>query len=267
MKTLVRIAASSMLAASTLVLGAGPVSCADAGADTTGRRISLGVSVAASPDSRRFTNARGWEITVTRALISTGAVYFYDGEPLFAGGGGRRTSRGWVKSAFAHPGHYVPGAARGEMRTPWSVDLLAGGVLGAGDGITGPVRSATFSFGAPATGPAAAALGPHVIVLEATATKADQTRVVRAEILPDEVKDDRGRLQIEGCPFAEVDMRSDGVVSIAVHLPMWFDQVSFDDVPSSVAGEPVVLGAGLARNQLVRAVRGGLAYTFSYAPR
>ena len=59
----------------------------------------------------------------------------------------------------------------------------------------------------------------------------------------------------------------DGTVTVTVKLQMWLDQVAFDDVPQSGDGKPVVLGAGLARNQLVRGAQGGLAYVFTFAPR
>jgi hypothetical protein len=263
-----RFFASVVLAGAVLVVGGGPVGCADEGSGTTtGRRISLEVKIAASPGSKQFTNTQGWNVTITKAAIATGALYFYDGDTLFAGA--ERTGRSWalVKTAFAHPGHYVPGNAKGQMLTPSSADLLAGAVLGRGDGVSGPVRSATFSFGAPATGPAAAELGADVIVLEGSATKAAETRRFRAEILPDEMKDAKGMMQIEGCPFTAADMQSDGVVSIEISLARWFDQVTFDDVPTSANGEPVVLPNGLARNQLVRGAKAGLAYTFAYARR
>lgn len=280
MNTFCRLLLSVILAVSVFAVGAGPIGCGDEGSGTTGRRIALDVKIAASPDSKQFTNAKGWNVTITKAVVSTGAFYFYDGETLFAGAEPRdsrgvgprrpeRAPRSWelVKSAFAHPGHYVPGNARGEMRTPSSADLLEGGVLGRGDGVTGPVRSATFTFGSPGAGPAAADLGANVIVLEGTAAKAAETRSFRAEVLPEEVKDAKGIAQIEGCPFTPADIQSDGIVSISISVARWLDQVDFDDVPKSVDGKPVVLADGLARNQFVRGTKGAVAYTFAYAPR
>ncbi|MBX3213029.1 MAG: hypothetical protein KF850_13410 [Labilithrix sp.] len=267
MKSLLRLATCSIVAGVLLVLGTGPLACSDEGSGTTGRRIALDVAISASPESRGFTNAKGWNVSLTKAAVATGAFYFYDGETMFAGAPPRGVQRGFVRSAFAHPGHYVPGNAKGEMLASSSADLLAGGLLGRGDGVTGVVRSATFGFGAPAAGPLAAELGTSVIVLEGTATKGAESRVFRVEIAPNEVTDTRGRTQIEGCPFAITDMQGDGTVTITVKLPMWFDQVAFDDVPAGAAGEPALLPDGLARNQLVRGVKGGLAYSFAYAPR
>ena len=266
MKSLLRLATSSMFALGVLVAGTGPIACSDEGSGTTGRRIALEVEIAASPGAKQFTNAKGWNVSLGKAVVSTGALYFYDGETLFAAAPKSRP-RSFVAVAFAHPGHYVPGNAMGEMLTPSSADLLTGGALGRGDGVTGAVRSATFAFSAPATGPMAADLGQSVIVLEGSATKGDDTRLFRAEIGPDEMKDAKGKLQIEGCPFAPADMQSDGVVTVTIDLPMWLDQVEFDEVPVSEDGKPVLLAPGLAKNQLVRGAKGGLSYGFAFEPR
>lgn len=260
-----RLLTAGLFAGSILIVGTGPIGCGDDGSGTTGRRIALDVKIAASPESKSFTNAHGWNITIGKAAIATGAFYFYDGDTLFAAG--RRARGSFVKAAFAHPGHYVAGNTKGEMLSPGSADLLTGGDLGRGNGVSGFARSATFGFGPPGVGAAAAELGASVIVVEGTATKAAETRSFRVEVAPDEVKDAKGAAQIEGCPFTPVDMQSDGVVSITIKLPMWFDQVAFDDVPKNDDGAPVVLADGLARNQFVRGTKAGLAYVFSYAPR
>lgn len=261
----------------TSVTGASlPMACSsDAG--TSGKRLVLDARIAAAKGSTDFTNAAGWRVKLAKALVATGPLYYYDGETIFAartgspGGHGRRVPSLrdllGIRSAFAHPGHYVPGNAKGEMLTASSADLLIGTTLGTGRGISGPVRSATFSYGAPAAGPLAAELGSNAIVLEGTAEKGEERRVFRAEISLDETKGADGKPQIEGCPFTPVDMAADGVVTVEVSLPLWFDQVEFDAAPKSTDGSPVALPAGLARNQLVRGVKVGLAYSFSYAPR
>jgi hypothetical protein len=254
-----RIAAASTLSFSVLV--AAPAGCADETSGTTGRRITLEVRIVASPSSKEFTNAKGWKVTLTKAAISTGAFYFYDGEPLFSSRGA-----GWVRSAFAHPGHYAPGDARGELLAPSSADLLAGGTLGAGAGVSGPVRSATFAFGVPPRGPLAGELGASVAVLEGTAVRDAKTRAFRVELRPEDVQDDRGGYEVAGCPFVPADMQGDGVVTVTVELRTWLDQVAFDDVPEA-DGSPVVVPDGLARNQLVRGAKASSAYVFSYAPR
>lgn len=267
-KTAARFVLSSIVAFATFAAGGVPLGCSDdGGSGTTGRRISLESRIEASAGSRRFTNAKGWTVDVTKALVSTGAHYLYDGETLFAARTSPPRLRGFFATAFAHPGHYVPGNAKGEILSASSADLLAGGALGAGSGVTGTVRSASFSFAAPAVGSFASELGQNVIVLEGAAALGSSSRLFRAEILAAEVADAKGRPEIEGCPVATVDMASDGVVTIAVRVDLWLDQVDFTDVPESADGKPVVLSDGLARNQLVRGTKAALAYAFSYAPR
>lgn len=264
MKTFLRVMTMATVCATVTVCGTIPLGgCgADDGETTTGKRISLGVRIAATPESREFTNAAGWKIRVDKAYVATGALYYFDGATIFAR---RRDGLRLVRAAHAHPGHYVPGNAKGELLTASSADLLAGAELGQGAGISGAVRSATFSFDSPAKGPLASELGENVIVVEATGTKGGETRIVRVEIKPDEVRDAKGKTQIEGCPFVEADMQSDGVVSVGVKLTLWFEQVELDAVPASADGKPVLLTDGLARNQLVRGVKAGIGYVFSYS--
>jgi hypothetical protein len=194
----------------------------------------------------------GWKVTITKALVATGALYYFDGATLYA----RRGLFG-IKTAAAHPGHYVPGNAKGELLSSTSVDLLAGAAVGSGAGVSGPVRSATFSFDTPAKGPLAAELGLNVAIVEGTATKGAETRTFRAELGADDVKDAKNRTIVEGCPFVESDMQSDGTVSVAVKLSLWFDQIDFQNVSGKLEGS--------AKNQLARSAKGSLAYVFSYS--
>ncbi|HVJ89112.1 MAG TPA: hypothetical protein VM580_04855, partial [Labilithrix sp.] len=258
------------VAGAVFIAGALPTGCSEGESSTTGRRISLDVKIAASAASKQFSNSKGWNVTITKAVVATGPLYFYDGEAILAGTGSKRRvapPRGAIKSAFAHPGHYVPGNAKGELRTGSSADLLVGATLGVGEGVSGVVRSATFSFSSPARGPFAGELGSHAMVIEGTATKTAETRIFRAEIRADEVSDANGLPQIEGCPFAEADMTGDGIVTVSVGIATWFDNVEFEGLPASVDGAPVLMTDSLARNQLVRGTRGASAYSFSYASR
>jgi hypothetical protein len=218
---------------------------------TSGKRIRLEAKIGVTPESKEFTNAAGWRVKTTKAVVAVGALYYYDGDTIFAS---RRFT--FIKPAYAHPGHYIPGNAKGEMRTPTSADVLAGATLGTGDGVSGMVRSATFAF--------AGELGPNAIVLEGTAEKGAELRTFRAEISFDETKGADGRPEVEGCAFTPADMESDGVVRVAIKLPLWFDQVDFEPIPKSDDGKPIVMPAGLARNQLVRGTKAGLGYAFSY---
>lgn len=245
---------------------------------TTGRRIALTVKVTGSPEAKApFTNAQGWTITLSKAVIATGAFYYYDGATIFSlnerfvpaqkSPGQRLWEVLGERTAFAHPGHYIPGNAKGEYLVSSSADLRSETVLGQGNGVTGVVRSATFSFGTPAAGALAAELGSHVVVLEGTATKGAETRVFRAEVDAQAVHNTSNLPAVEGCPFVETDMQEDGVVTVTVGVAQWFDQVELDAVPASADGKPALLPvAGIGHNALVRGMKEGLAYSFSYAP-
>lgn len=275
MKRAVRtFVASGLVALSLGALGVLPQACS-ASESTTGKRIALTMRVASSDAKGPFTNAAGWNVTLTKAYVATGAFYYFDGATIFSKNAPKPKSPGQrledvfgIKTAFAHPGHYEPGSARGQILTPTSVDLKAESAVGAGEGISGVVRSATFSFQAPAAGPFAAELGSHVVVLEGTAVKGADSRVFRAEVDAADVTNTKGATQIEGCPFAETDMQSDGVVTLTIKVELWFDQVDFTSVPASADGKPVLLAKDqLPRNQLVRGMKAGTGYTFAYAPR
>ncbi|MCL2726015.1 MAG: hypothetical protein FWD69_16440 [Polyangiaceae bacterium] len=247
-----------------------PVACTS---DTTGERVALEVHVAgANPATTTFTNAYGWNVTLSKALLSIGPLYYYDGPPIFSDA--RPTIFEWLhnafveRSAFAHPGHYVPGNALGEFLGASSVDLRTTTVLGMGDGVSGTVRSATFTFQAPAVGPFANALGTHVAVFEGVAQNGADTRPFRAEIDEADILNADNAPTVEGCPFAEVDIEADGVVTLTIGIAEWFDQVEFDSIPASEDGTPVLMPDGaIGRNELVRGMKEGLGYSFTYAPK
>ncbi len=243
-----------------------PIGCSsDEG--TTGKRVAFDFAVAGSPAAKSaFTNAQGWSVTLERAALSTGNMTFFDGATIFS-----QATPAWSfagRAAFAHPGHYVAGEARGEVRASSSVDLRTGGVVGRGGGVSGIVRSATFSFGVPPQGPLAGELAGSVAVLEGTARKGAETRLFRAAISAEDVKDTKGAPIIEGCPFVEADVQSDGRVSLTVKVETWFDEVDFAELAPSGDGKPVTLPPGsLARNTLVRGMKAGTAYVFTWEAR
>lgn len=242
------------------------VACNDAGGGdtTTGTRVGFAVEVA--PVARTFTTKIGWEVTLTKALVATGALYFFDGETLFA----RHAPRArpldlflGIRAAHAHPGHYVPGNAMGEMLTPSSVDLLAASAttIGNGQGVSGAFRSGTFTFGAPPAGPLAADMGGKVIVLEGTAKKGPESRTFRAEVAAEELLDQKGKPDVEGCPFSAGDVAGDGTVTVTVDADAWLDQVEFELLPKDAAPAKLV---DVTQSELTRSVRGGDRYRFSF---
>jgi hypothetical protein len=276
MKLLARLIVGSLTIASLGLAGVLPSACSSEDGGTTGKRIALAVKVTGAAEATKpFTNAQGWNITLTKAVVSTGALYFYDGATIFSLNEPQPRSPGKllrdafaVKTAFAHPGHYVPGNAKGELLAPSSADLRGETILGNGNGVSGITRSATFSFQSPAAGALAGELGSHVAVIEGTGTKGTETRVFRAEVDADDVYNTNGQPQIEGCPFAETDMQSDGTVTITVKVALWFDQVELDTAPPSPDGKPTTLVKdSIPMRGLTRGMKAGLGYSFAYAPR
>ncbi len=229
-----RAAISMSLAALTVAgLTFAPAACTESSGTTTGKRLTVALRVRAAEGGSPIVNKKGWTVTLTKAAISTGPFYLYEGAPIFSLAEPPVSAPFRLRDflprssvAHAHPGHYVAGEARGQMLTSNSVDLMTGEVdYPRIEAVSGITRSGTFSFASPATGPAAEELGNHVIVVEGTAAKATLARSFRAEINPADVLHD-GQLIVEGCPFKEVDMQTNGTVTLSVSLGQWFEQAS-----------------------------------------
>lgn len=242
---------------------------------TTGRRITLTTS-AELASGTSFESSMGWQIELRHVIVSSGPLYYFEGSPIeleARRAPAERDTRlgllGWLvpAQAHAHPGHYDPGEARGEMLESSSFDLVPGPVaLADGEGITGLVRSARFVWEAPPVGPLAEELGSDVVVVEGTATKGELVRVFRLTADRTDVLDAEGNPYLEGCAFEEVDMQADGAVTVHVDPRVWLDQAEFDDVPESADGEPVLVSAdSRARLAFVRGLQKSNAITFSYS--
>lgn len=272
------LAAAGRLAAA-LAAGALAAGCG-AGGDgaTSGKRLTLATQIA--PDAASvapFTNALGWTITLSKAHLAIGSLHYFEGAPFTArrpspaGGPSllERLARWAVPEAHAHPGHYQAGEARGQMTQPTSVDLLQGTTaLADADAVSGVVRSARFTFGAPPSGPLAAALDGHVVAVEGRAEKGELARVFRARALAADVLDDAtGEPSVEGCVFEEVFLDGPGVVTLVVKPTVWLDQVDFEAVAASDDGAPVDLEPeSEAQRGFTRGLKKGTAYALSFAP-
>ncbi|WP_437630839.1 hypothetical protein [Sorangium sp. So ce854] len=267
---------AAALAAGALAVGCG---AGDGGA-TGGKRLTLGTQVAADAASvEPFTTALGWTVALSSARLSVGALHYFEGAPLTAqrAAPGRRgapsplerLARWAVPEAHAHPGHYQAGEARGQMTEPTSVDLLRGATaLADADAVSGVARSARFTFGAPPSGPFAAALDGHVVAVEGRADKGDLSRVFRARALAaDVVAAATGEPSVEGCAFDETFLDGTGVVTLVVKPSVWLDQVDFEEVAAGEDGAPVDLEPeSQAHRGFTRGLKKGTAYAFSFAP-
>lgn len=259
------------------------------GSGTTGHTITLQARVEIRDDlTQPFTNASGWEISLSQAYLSLGALYYFSGAPVIS----RRAlpireKRGvmptladlLVPSAMAHPGHYVEGTAMGQMVEARVVDLLAGpSELGQGEGVTGEVNSARVTLQSPAKGALAEKLENQVVIARGTARQGDRTIPFVAKAAESDVLDGNGKAQISGCAFGAtlgdvgVDVVEDGSVTLGLVPSVWFNQVDFSYVSPEVSQSPTVdlwgyvdLGGTFAGQAFIRGVKKGTAYDFAYS--
>jgi hypothetical protein len=207
---------------------------------TSGDRVVLDTRVELAPNAQRFTTAMGWDVTLSRILISTGPFYYFDGPPPVVQVAPELRRRRWpsplealgLSEAFAHPGHYKAGDALGQMLDSWSIDLLAGGAdLPAGAGVTGVYRSASFSFTAPPRGPMASAMESQAAIAEGVAERPgmEPLRFVASAELAD-IERSAADGYIDGCLFDEVDIEQGGRVLVRVNPKVWFDLVDFAEL-------------------------------------
>lgn len=251
-----------------LALGAAALGgCSTQSESTLGMRAELTTFVQGAPSAQAaFVNAKGWNVSVQDARMSVGPFYYHEGSVLLA----RHRAPGlgpWalralgISEAWAHPGHYIAGEARGEMLSVvHDVQLQAGVVqLPGGQGTTGTVRSASFGFGA---------LEPArvVVALRGRAQKGEQTRYFSASVKQEALLNASAAPRVDGCVFAGGDIAGAGAVHVEVRLPIWLDQVSFDELAEGTETEPTLIDAPMvAHNALVRGIKASDAYVFRYA--
>ncbi len=270
--------AALLLIATSLVGAGGLVTSAcsdDSETNTTpGFRVVLKTR-AELAGGATFTNAFDWQFTLTKVAISTGALYYFDGEPIESTAALAPKPDGFQpwqllspRVAHAHPGHYVPGEAKGEMLTPASFDLIPGAVgLADGEGTSGVFRSAKVNWQSPAEGALAAELGDHVILLEGSATKGALSKVFRFVATRADALDAADEPALEGCAFDEADVQGDGTVVLRVDPSVWLDQAELDELPDSPDGEPVSPSADdPAARAFVRGIKKSSALTFHFEP-
>jgi hypothetical protein len=256
---------------------------------TTGRTISLSTHVVVKDDLRQpFTNSLGWAVTITTAYLSVGPLYYFSGSPALSGRVRSKSSmhNAWanlanwlVPPANAHPGHYIEGAAMGQMLSPTTVDLLAGPVdLADGEGVSGMTNSARFTWQSPAQGPLAPALEGHVLLTQGTARQGSVAVKFVATADSLDVLDGDNLPEVAGCAFGAspgasgVDMSGDGSVTLHLVPSVWFDQVDFSYVVASTENaskpsedEAMDIAGTLAWQGFIRGVKKGTAYEFTYS--
>ncbi|HEY6880041.1 MAG TPA: hypothetical protein VI299_18580 [Polyangiales bacterium] len=239
---------------------------------TTGRPIALANAVRAAPEiAGPFATETGWTVQLSKAAVSIGALYYFDGEPAFVR---REAPTRWLASALglgiarAHPGHYFAGIAVGQMTTPSFADLLADTtMLPAGDGISGAFRSARLQLATAEREPALSMLGGGVAIAEGIARNGTREVFFRVRASFDDVARSVSQGAVDGCVFEEADVEGDGVVTMTVVPHVWFNLVDFTDVAAGSTVAPTELTAGsTAQIAFSLGVAQLSAYRFAFAP-
>ena len=279
-KVLLVAAAATSLALAACASDGGGAGGGDDGETTTGKRVTFD-TVVTRKGELTFTNEEGWNVTLTRALVSVGPFYYFEGEPIESATEAllipppahrsvwERASDLLIGTAHAHPGHYVEGSAHGEMLTAASVDLVAGTTpIAAGEGITGLIRSARFGWTSPAQGAFAADLGTLVALVEGHAVKEDEERWFRLEATPTEALDAAQKLQVEGCVFDAIDVEDGGTVTVSIDPSVWLAGSDFAEAPEGAEGAPEVVPVGTQPfNAFERGLKKGGGYHFTFTAK
>lgn len=217
------------------------ISC---GSGTEGKRVRLQTRVVtAAEDRAAVVTATGWTVTLRQAALATGPFYYFAGAPgLVAHPWGKWWRWLQPRPAWAHPGHYRPGQALGQMLSPHSVNLMEPETrLPDGEGVTGLIRSASFSFSQPVAGPVLAQLGPHVVVVIGVARKLEREVHFRAQTSWSELSTRIIEGVVDGCAFADTQVHGPGLVTVTVRPSQWFQLVDFRELPDGSAAVPTPL--------------------------
>lgn len=239
---------------------------------TTGHPVTLQTSLSADAEiSAPFMTETGWTVQLSKAGVSIGSLYYFDGEPAFVR---REAPRRWLASvlglgvAHAHPGHYIAGDALGQMITPAYADLLAGtSKLPDGTGLTGDYRSARFKLSAPTADPGLTALGSNVAIAEGVARNGTQEVHFKLHASYADVAKSVSNGEVDGCVFSETDVETSGTVNVTVVPHVWFNLVDFAGVAAGSAAAPTDIAAGeTAQIAFALGVVQLSAYRFAFTP-
>jgi hypothetical protein len=261
------------LSVTPLVLALSLPGCStDAKDSTGGMRIALATRVEPNAQiAEEFTTGTKWSVKLTSARLAIGGLYYFDGKPAFAMNERRtplqRLQSFFIGTAHAHPQHYVAGNALGEMVEPTSVDLFRGAELADGSGVTGTFRSGRIVLPEEVVGPAAKDLAGHLATASGVATKDGQTVYFNVSTDLSDIQQSSPKAEIDGCVFDEVDVTTDGTVTLTVTPSVWFNLVNFAAVESGSEDAPTEIVSGdVAHKAFALGVAQLTAYHFAYTP-
>lgn len=265
MKTYHVFTITSVIAVLFLLCGA---SCIE-GTEVSGDEVIYSISVQGAVEEgtpEKFTNARGWEVQLTRAQALVGPIYFYSGEAraslmhkLFG-----------INEAYACAAHsqFQSGRTLGELPLQYGVDLLNGSsMLSAGErGEGGEVRSVELHVQNPgeieAGNTLAASLG-STYEFEGVATRDDKSVQFKvAMTLPEE-----GTHQIVDSIPADIELGDGSTLHLKLLLDRLFQEVDFEGLDSSGSTSPVMIEPGTqAYTSLVFSLRSRSAFVWENTP-
>lgn len=238
---------------------------------TGGQLVRLRTRVHVQPEiGDLFETDTGWSVRLSRAAVSLGALYYFDGEPAFAL---RARRLPWKKLASlfrpsvarAHPGHYVSGTALGQMTVPVALELTSEPMaLPEAAGVTGLYASARVLLAQPSAANSAS-LNEDVAVVEGIATRDGASVHFRLSAAHSDVARSVPKAEVDGCVFEEAQVERDGTVTLTIDPRVWLNLVDFSEleagsleVPTSAASRStaqVAFALGLAQRS---------AYRFAY---
>lgn len=234
-----------------LLLGAALLALAACGGTTGAERVSLPLTF--GPAVRATgPNEMGWTVQLTRAEANVGALRFFSGAVLLSS---RWRFDPWLLVggiAHAHPGHYEPGEAMGELVQQKVVDLLATEPLALGtvSGVTGQWNSASIEL-LPRSG--------NAIHLTGTATHTDG-RSVKFDAAIDPATPIVGIASV-----ATVVAGQSPEVNVAPLLGGWLARIDFGSAGVPDGSGVVHFDDGSqARNALFRGIEDTSQYRFTW---
>ena len=241
---------------------------------TTGKRITLHTQISSDPVIQStFTTGFGWDVTLSKAKVSTSAFYYFDGPPPTAlfkvrkPSFGQRLAGFFEGTAWAHPGHYQAGTALGQtiFADPVVFDLFSTDSVKLidGEGVTGIYRSARFVL--PQQAPADDVLDGHLAAVEGQALKhglADAKPIFFRLIADDDdISMNVNEGAVDGCVLDETTVVGDGTITVQVKPTIWLNLVDFSKIEPGSADSPTeARDAGFSQG-----VTQLSAYHFSYS--
>lgn len=264
-----------------IIVAVALVPCAGAcDAGTGGRPIqfSLALAGAAAPGQPLAvsTNTNGWQITLERACIAVGPIYFFAGaghlspdetatRSSFMSRQLARLSRSLIPPARALPGshHFDGGEVRGEWLSQAVVDLLSPTPLsfGAQNGLEGKVGSYSLMLDPPGGDLARdPCLSGHHAFAEGSARRGVEMVRFRGGLDLEATADKR---RAQGLPISG-HFTEGATILVTVHPAAWFADARFESLHvKEPDGAFVITGDSQVRAAWFVAVRSNAAFSAS----